>query len=89
MPRKKTTPGPHFYVFVMSYASLDVKARIEAGGIAQPGDLKADLVHMSPSEYRASQALFRACKAARRNELSYEVLVQAGLETIIDVTIKH
>jgi len=89
MPRKKSAPGPFYYVYIMAYASAEVKARIEAGGYAGVGEIKAQLTYMGPSEYKASQALFRACKAGRRNPLAYQVLVQVGQETIIDVAIKH
>jgi hypothetical protein len=73
----------------MAYANAEVKARIEAGGYAGAGEIVADLKPLSRSEYKVSQAFFRACKAARRNPLAYEVLVQVGNETMIDVTIKH
>jgi len=89
MPRKKSAPGPFYYVYIMAYASAEVKARIEAGGYAAAGEIVAKLAPLSRSEYKASQAFFRACRSARRNPLAYQVLVQVGNETIIDVTIKH
>jgi len=90
MPRKqKSAPGPFYYVYTMSYLNAEVKARVEAGGYAQAGDIVAKLAPLSRSEYKASQAFFRACRAARRNPLAYQVLVQVGQETIIDVAIKQ
>ncbi len=92
MPRKKQPTGTYFYVYVMSYASAEVKERIERGGQgshAQAGDITANLTHMSTSEYKSGMAFFRACRSAMRNLLAYEVLIQAGTQTIADVTIKH
>ncbi len=89
--RKKSTPGPkpYFYVYVMAYASAEVKKRLESGEPAQTGDLEADLVHMSTSEYKAAQAFYRAVRKAMTNPLAYEALIQAGQQTVADVTIKH
>jgi hypothetical protein len=50
MPRRKSTPGPYFYVFVMAYASQAIKERIERGEHASQGEITANLVHMSTSE---------------------------------------
>jgi hypothetical protein len=91
MPRRKQLPGPkpYFYVYVMAYASAEVKKRIESGEPAQTGDFKADLVHMSTSEYKAAQAFYRAVRKAMANPLAYEALIQAGQQMIADVTIRH
>jgi hypothetical protein len=87
--RKKSAPSQFFYVYTMFYLNAEVKARVEAGGHAEVGEIVADLKPLARTEYQAAQALFRACRAARRNPLSYEVLVEQGAEKIIDVTIKH
>jgi hypothetical protein len=89
MPRKSTS-GPYFYVYVMSYASTEVKERIERGaGRAEPGEITASVPYRGASEYKAAQAFYRACKSALRNPLVYEVLVQRSQETIADVRITH
>lgn len=88
MPRKRTTPGPLSYIYVMRYVDESVKARIAAGGYAEVGELSAT-AQLARTEYQAAQAFYRACKAARRDPLAFEVSVQVGQETIIDVTIKH
>ena len=97
MPRRKSTPTQFYYVFLMTYASAEVKEhmereRIERGGQGCPvqaGDLQANLVHIGTSKYKAAQAFYRACRARRRNPLAYEALMQVGNQTIADVTIKH
>ena len=90
MPRKqKSTSGPFYYVYIMSWLNAEVKARVEAGGYTGVGEIVADLKPLARTEYQAAQALFRACKAAMRNPLSYEVLVEQGAEKIIDVLVKH
>ena len=70
---RKETARAFYYVFVMSN---------------QDG-VKADVVHLSASEYRADRAFARACKAGMHNPKVFEVVMWRGSETIAHVTIKH
>jgi hypothetical protein len=88
MPRKQKTPRQFYYVYVMRYASGEVMARVQAGGVALPGDFEAD-VQICNTEYLAARALFRMVRAARRDPLAYQALVEVGNERIIDVLVKH
>jgi hypothetical protein len=83
MPR---TSGSYFYVYTMAYATVAAKERIERtpDAIANPGEIVAQ-AKMADSEYKAGMAFFRACRAARRNPLAFQVLVERGQEVIIDV----
>src|SRR5258708_40087381 len=89
--RKKSTPGPkpYFYVYVMAYASAEVKKRLESGEPAQTGDLEADLAHLATAEYKAAQAVYRAGSNAYTNPPAHETLIRVAHQTTAAATSNH
>jgi len=94
MPRRKQLPaGPQalFYVFISRYASDEIKQRL-----AQPGEVftsqdqvRTEMAFLGSSETKCGAAFYRACKAAQRDPLAYEIVVWRGQQTLILVRVKH
>jgi hypothetical protein len=94
MPRRKQSPGgPQalFYVFISRYASDEVKQRLTIPGevFTSADQVRTEMVFLGSSETKCGAAFYRACKAAQRDPLAFEVVVWRGQETIVHVQVKH
>ncbi|MFL5656340.1 MAG: hypothetical protein ACJ8CB_19440 [Ktedonobacteraceae bacterium] len=75
MSKPRTT---HIYtVMLTSYASQDIKMRVERGEefIRDQAQLTSDVLSMGTSEARASAAFYRGVKKAMDNPLAIHITV--------------
>ncbi len=94
MPRRKQPPvGPQalFYVFITRYASDEVKRCLTQPRevFTSQDQVRTEQTFMGSSEPKCGAAFYRACKAAQRDQLAFEVVVWRGQETIIHILVKH
>jgi len=94
MPRRKQLPaGPQalFYVFISRYATQEIKQRMEQPGevFTSQDQVRTEMAFLGSSETKCGAAFYRACKAAQRDPLAYEIVVWRGQQTIIHVRVKH
>jgi len=94
MPRRRQLPaGPQalFYVFISRYASDEVKQRLALPGevFTSQNQVRTEQTFMGSSEPKCGAAFYRACKAAQRDPLAFEVVVWRGQQTLIHVLVKH
>jgi hypothetical protein len=80
-------PGHHYSVYIAAYADEATKLRVEQHeeDFTQPGRIIAHSFYSDGSQALAERAFSRACLAAMRNPLAFEVVMQRDSQTIIKV----